>query len=156
MGALTIYLQQEFNKLCPDDWTFHHEAPLLPDELKRLTGYSPRVDVLLEKKDASKRLWIEFEISRADPAANHVKFAASHLFQPQAPADVFIAMVSTHVTCGRRNLAANTILLMRHIGMNAFQTVLFPYISGQEIKRLNHLDINTNPLIFFGKNSTFN
>lgn len=49
-------------------------------------------------------------------------------------------MVSSHVTRGRRNLAGNTIFLMRHIGMNAFQTVLFPQRTGQNIKRLNHMD----------------
>jgi hypothetical protein len=48
-------------------------------------------------------------------------------------------MISPHVARGRRNLSANTILLMRRIGMNAFQTVLFPHLSGQDIKRLNHL-----------------
>jgi hypothetical protein len=30
-------------------------------------------------------LWIEFEVSRADPVANHAKFATAHLFQPQRP-----------------------------------------------------------------------
>jgi hypothetical protein len=30
----------------------------------------------------SRRLWIEFEISRADPVANHAKFATAQLFQP--------------------------------------------------------------------------
>jgi hypothetical protein len=139
MGALATYLQQEFMRLCPDNWTSKYEMPLMPRELAYLLGYAPRVDVLLERKDGSKRLWIEFEISRADPVANHAKFATSHLFQPQPYTDSFVAMVSPHVARGRRNLAANTISLMRCIGMNAFQTVLFPHLSGQEIKRLNHL-----------------
>jgi len=50
-------------------------------------------------------------------------------------------MISSHVDRGRRNLAANTILLMRHIGMNAFQTVLLPQFMPDRIKRLNHLSI---------------
>lgn len=79
-------------------------------------------------------------MSRADPVANHAKFATSHLFQPQANGDVFVAMVSAHVSRGRRNLAAHTILLMRHLGMNAFQTVLLPHLDGESIKRLNHLE----------------
>ncbi len=140
MGSLTTYLQQEFIQLSPEGWNCSHERHLLPRKLERLLGYEPRVDILLEKEDGSKRLWIEFEISRADPAANHVKFATSHLFEPMPQADIFIAMISPHVTRGRRNLAANTISLLRHIGMNAFQTVLFPHIQGLEIKRLNHLD----------------
>jgi hypothetical protein len=44
------------------------------------------------------------------------------------------------VARGRRNLAANTIALMRHSGMNAFQTTLLPNIAPVEIRRLNHLD----------------
>jgi hypothetical protein len=111
----------------------------LPRETGQFLGYAPRVDVLLEREDGTKRLWIKFEVSRADPVANHVKFATSHLFQPQPSTDSFVAMISPHVARGRRNLAANTILLMRRIGMNAFQTVLFPHFSGQDIKRLNHL-----------------
>jgi hypothetical protein len=37
---------------------------------------------------------------------------------------------------------------MRHIGMNAFQTVLFPQFAGEEIKRLNHLPLH----VLFDKN----
>ena len=95
--------------------------------------------MLLTRDDGQKRLWIEFEVSRADPVANHAKFATSHLFQPQPSTDTFIAMVSSHVTRGRRNLAANTIMLMRRVGMRAFQTMLLPTVSPDEIKRLNHL-----------------
>ena len=72
--------------------------------LEALLGYRPRVDVLLEREDGSRRLWIEFEVSRADPVANHAKFATAHLFQPQAEADSFLAMVSPHVARGRRSL----------------------------------------------------
>ncbi len=104
-------------------------------------GYSARADVLLTRNDGSRRIWIEFEVSRADPVANHAKFATSHLFEPQPKTDTFVAMVSSHVTRGRRNLAANTILLMRRVGMSAFQTVLLPAFAPAEIKRLNHLSI---------------
>lgn len=93
----------------------------------------------MERDDGSKRLWIEFEISRADPVANHAKFATAHLFQPQAANDIFVSMVSSHVDLGRRNLAANTILLMRCVGMNAFQTVLLPQFSPRQISKLNQL-----------------
>lgn len=51
-------------------------------------------------------------------------------------------MVSSHVTRGRRNLAANTIQLMRRVGMRAFQTMLLPTMSPDEIKRLNHLPMS--------------
>lgn len=141
MGALTFYLQQEFSKFCPPGWICRAESRLLSRNLEDLLGYAPRADVQLENKEGSRRLWIEFEVSRADPVANHAKFATSHLFQPQPSTDVFLAMVSPHVDRRRRNLAANTVSLMRYIGMSAFQTVLFPQFSGEEIKRLNHLPL---------------
>ena len=140
MGALTLYLQREFLRLCPEGWTGCVEKKLLSDEMESFLGYGPRVDLVLEKSDGTERLWIEFEVSRADPVANHAKFATSHLFLPQPETDVFVSMVSPHVAHGRRNLAANTVFLMRNIGMNAFQTVLLPRVEGREIKRMNHLD----------------
>ena len=139
MGTLTKYLQGEFTPLCPSGWVSRYEIPLLPRETGQLLGYAPRVDVLLEREDGTKCLWIEFEVSRADPVANHVKFATSHLFHRQPSTDSFVAMISPHVARGRGNLAANTILLMWRIGMNAFRLCLFPDLSGQYIKRLNHL-----------------
>lgn len=141
MGNLATFLQQAFIEQCPPGWTCRHEARLLPTELEAFLGYAPRADVILEREDGTRRLWIEFEVSRADPVANHAKFATAHFFQPQSESDSFLAMVSAHVDRGRRNLAANTILLMRHIGMSAFQTVLLPHSAGPEIKRLNHLTL---------------
>ena len=116
------------------------ETQLLSKELRQLLGYGPQVDVLLTHENG-RRLWIEFEISRADPVANHAKFATAHLFQPQPNTDTFISMVTPHVTSGRRNLAANTILVMRHLGMRAYQTPLFPTLTASEIKQLNYLDL---------------
>lgn len=115
---------------------------MLSPASRKLLGYAPRADVLIEQEDGTRRLWIEFEVSRADPVANHAKFATSHLFEPQPATDTFIAMVSSHVARGRRNLASNTILLMRHIGMNAHQTLLLPHLPPDEIKRLNHLPLD--------------
>jgi hypothetical protein len=140
MGSLTTYLQREFARKCPPGWTCRPEVRLLSPELEGFLGYSARVDVMLERELPAKRLWIEFEVSRADPVANHAKFATAHLFQPQSPTDYFLAMVSPHVTRGRRNLACTTIALMRQIGMRAFQTVLFPGTDPAELKRLNHLN----------------
>src|SRR5919199_6882202 len=97
MGNLTLFLQREFARWCPPDWTCHHERALLPRDLERVLGYAPRADVLLERLDGSRRLWIEFEVSRADPVANHAKFATAHLFCPQPPTDSFVAMISPHV-----------------------------------------------------------
>lgn len=143
MGALTGYLQQEFARQCPTGWKVRPEARLLTESLEGLLGYAARADVLLEKLDGSRRLWIEFEVSRADPVANHAKFATSHLFSPQAAIDRFLAMVSPHVTRGRRNLAFNAIALMRLVGMRAYQTVLLPYLAPGDVQRLNQLDLTS-------------
>ena len=141
MGSLTGFLQQRFAEQCPPEWSSRCEVHVLSPRFQKLLGYAPRADVLLERRDGSRRLWVEFEVSRADPVANHAKFATAHLFEPQPETDAFVAMVSSHVARGRRNLAANTILLMRHIGMNAFQTVLLPSHAPNDIKRLNHLKL---------------
>jgi hypothetical protein len=141
MPSLAQHLQQTFSNICPQGWTCQEEVAILSDDLNRLLGYTSRVDILLSNLDDTQRLWIEFEISRADPVANHAKFATGHLFKPWSPSDTFISMVSPHIVRGRRNLAANTTTLMRHMGIQAFQTPLFPYCDGSEIKRLNHLPI---------------
>jgi hypothetical protein len=126
--------------LCPAGWKSTAEVRLLSKDISEVLGYEPRSDLLLERLDRSQRIWIEFEVSRADPVSNHAKFATAHLFSPQEPTDTFLAMVSPHVSRGRRNLAANTVALMRHVGMNAFQTVLFPGYTPDEVKHFNHLD----------------
>jgi hypothetical protein len=137
MGQLARYLQDQFVARRPKGWSCEVEARILDERFERLLGYAPQADVLLASNDGLHRLWIEFEVSRADPVANHAKFATAHLFQPQRPTDTFVSMMSSHVARGRRNLAANTVLLMRRIGMKAFQTVLLPEIGPEEIKCLN-------------------
>jgi hypothetical protein len=143
MSTLAKSLQHQFSEHCPAGWRCHREGPVLSPELERHMGYAPRADVLLERTAGNRRLWIEFEVSRADPVANHAEFATSHLFQPQLDGDVFVAMVSAHVSRGRRILVAHTILLMRHLGMSAFETVLLPHLTGEAIKHLNHLEIGS-------------
>jgi hypothetical protein len=144
MGTLTPFLQEQFEAICSPEsgWTCQRECALFDAELEDLLGYSSRADVMLHSADASTRLWIEFEVSRADPVANHTKFATSHLFCPVAPRSAFVSMVSPHVTRGRRNLAAATIHLLRHVGIDAYQTTLFPHRSPDDIKRLNHLSMD--------------
>lgn len=145
MGTLTPFLQQEFKRLCPTGWQCFQEVDLLPPALAAALGYTTRADILLEQREPSRRIWVEFEVSRADPVANHAKFAASHLFDPQLPTDSFVSMVSPHVTRGRRNLAANTIWLMRLVGMQAYQTCLLPHLTPVRIQQLNQTPITELP-----------
>lgn len=139
MGSLTPFLQREIPTRLPPGWSCGAEVPLLPAEIVGLLGYDPRADVVLTHAATGTRVWVEFEVSRADPVANHAKFATAHLFAPQGPADHFVAMLSPHIDRGRRNLAAATVRLMRRVGMSAFQTTLLPLIAPAEVKRLNQL-----------------
>jgi hypothetical protein len=93
---------------------------------------------MLERTDGTRRLWIEFEISRADPAANHAKFATAHVLRLWGESDAFVSMISAHVVRGRRNLGAGMIHVMRQVGIDAFQTLLLPELDREWIKALNH------------------
>lgn len=137
MGNLARLLQHRFRDACPPGWTCTAEHRVLSTAHERELGFAPRADILLERQDGSKRLWIEFEVSRADPVANHAKFAAAHLFEPQTRGDAFVSMMTAHVTRGRGNLAATAVYLMRAVGMSAFQTVLLPGLEGPSIHALN-------------------
>lgn len=141
MGRLASYLQEEFERHCPVGWRVQREQAFMRAELSRLVGFSPRADLLLQSDDGSRRIWVELEVSRADPAANQVKFAAAHLFEPFAHSDYFVSMVSAHVAPGRRNLGAQAVLILRRLGLRAQQTALLPGIAGSEIKRINHLPL---------------
>src|SRR4051795_11199508 len=94
-GLLAHYLQEQFQAHCPPGWQCTPERALLEARDSVLLGYSPRADIVLERTDGARRLWIEFEISRADPAANHAKFATAHVLRPWRPTDVFISMISS-------------------------------------------------------------
>lgn len=137
--SLTSFLQYSFAAQAPSGWKCSHEVAVLSKELERVLGFAPRADVLLENCETNRRVWIEFEISRADPVANHMKFAVGHLFLPQPSGDTFVSMVSDHVTAGRMNLGASAVILMRRLGMQAFQIPLFPNMTGESVKELNHL-----------------
>jgi hypothetical protein len=140
-GSLTQCLQRHFPAYLPEGWQCHPEKRLLGGQVEKLLGYSPVADVLLECLQESQRVWVEFEVSRADPVANHATFASSRLFCPDLKSDAFVSMISSHVTRGRRNLASGAIFILRNVGMKAFQTVLFPSCLPDEIKRLNHLSL---------------
>ncbi|HSH05702.1 MAG TPA: hypothetical protein VLL52_24510 [Anaerolineae bacterium] len=142
MPNLARYLQQEIPPVAlKKGWHSQSEATMLTKEEENLLGYSPRADLLLTHQDTNQRIWLEFEISRADPVANHAKFAMAHLLAPRLKQDIFLSMISPHVTKGRRNLAANMIWVMRSLGIMAYQTLLLPHIHPKEISKLNHLTI---------------
>ena len=140
MGSLTGYLQEQFRAHCPTGWSCSAEQSLLSEEMSDLLGYQSRADVRLSRNDGSRHLWIEFEISRADPVANHAKYGTACIFAPRGPEHAFVSMVSSHITRGRANLAAASIYLLRRTGVQAFQTSLFPHVGPKEIKAFNGQD----------------
>jgi len=119
---LARHIQDRFVAACPPGWTCEAEAAVIQPATETLLGYAPRADLLLTQPEQGRRVWVELEISRADPVANHAKFATSHLAEPFPAGDTFVSMVSRHVVRGRRNLASHTIALMRMAGMRAFQS----------------------------------
>jgi hypothetical protein len=74
--------------LARGDWEARYEHPLLDGDAARRLGMQPRADLLLTGADAT-RVFIEVEISRADPVANQAKFlvvaAMERLYQVLAP-----------------------------------------------------------------------
>lgn len=71
MGKLARALQQRFRASCAAGWRCTFEQPIMTAALERTLGFAPRADVLLTRDDGSGQWWIEFEVSRADPVANH-------------------------------------------------------------------------------------
>ena len=139
MGSLTPYLQHAFAEAAPAGWACRAEVPLVDKAATRRLGFEPRADLLMERADGSARIWVEFEISRADPVANHAKFATARFLEGGPGAEVFVSMVSRHVVRGRAALAAGTALAMRAMGIPAFQVDLLPDWDAASVKRLNAL-----------------
>lgn len=142
-GSLAHHLQNALAAAPPRGWrTIGTEQRVLPPDLANAIGTNPAADLAIERVDTGQRLWLELEISRADPVANHAKFAVAHLAQGarrSEPPDIFVSLMSPHVTAGRRRLAAHAVTMMRRLDMLAFQTVLFPQLDGARIKALNHM-----------------
>lgn len=141
MGSLTRYLQQAFAAKCPKGWLCEAEVPLVDKAAVRRLGFEPRADLRLTDKASSRRIWVEFEISRADPVANHAKFATAALLEGIAPDDCFVSMTSRHIVAGRAALAAGTTIWMRSLGIPAFQVDLLPQFDEPQIKALNSRDL---------------
>jgi hypothetical protein len=130
-------LQRRWVESPPAGWTAKLEVPLLDRGESRILGYQPKADLMLQHCDSSRRVWIELEISRADPSANQVKFGSAHLLCPLPPGDAFVSLVTRGVVPGRSNLAAHAIWLLRACGLRAFQMPLLPEFDAAAIKQFN-------------------
>ena len=139
MGSLADYLADAFREHKPRGWECSTETDLLRPDMQHMLGFCPRTDVVLTRRDGSQRIFIELEVSRADPVANHTKHAVAHGFQPQETTETFVSMMSPAINAGRRRLGAASILTLRRLGMSAFQTLLLPDYEAAGIKTLNQL-----------------
>lgn len=81
MPTLTPWLQSRFAAHCPRGWRCRAEVPLVDEAASSRLGFRPRADALLERAADGRRVWMEFEVSRADPVANHAKFATARYFE---------------------------------------------------------------------------
>jgi len=115
-GHLARHLQETLAESAPRGWkVVGSERKLLPVAIAERVGYAPAADLVIEHAASARRLWVELEISRADPVANHAKFAiASRL---QRFDDTFVAMVSRHVTGGRRASCSLAIKMIKDYGV---------------------------------------
>jgi hypothetical protein len=136
-SVLARHLQQAFAKDCPRGWACSAETPLFGVDAAKRLGFWPRADVLLQRTDGARRIWVEFEVSRADPVANQAKFASAAFFEGYRSGDAFVSMASRHIAPGRKALMASTAMFMRAVGIPAFQIDLLPDIDGRGIKALN-------------------
>jgi hypothetical protein len=139
-GRLARHLAETMLASPPRGWrAVGREVPLLPAAEASTLGYRPAADLVVEHAGDGRKLWIELEISRADPVANHAKFAVINQLHPLD--GTYVAMMSPHIVPGRRTLAAHAVAMMRRLGMDAFQTSLFPQLTGARVKELNHMPL---------------
>ena len=82
MPQLARYLQEAFERNCPKGWVCRTEVNVVSDDLAEMLGYAPKADAMLQEVATGRRVWVELEVSRADPVANHAKFATAHLVSP--------------------------------------------------------------------------
>lgn len=134
---LASELQRRWVDQPPSGWLASREVAVLSPERGRMLGYLPKADLMLRNSGTSQRVWIELEISRADPSANQVKFGSAHLLDPLPPGDSFVSLVSRDVAIGRSNLTAHATWLLRAAGLRAFQMPLLPDLDASTIKKLN-------------------
>lgn len=145
--CLAETLQKRWEKDPPPGWIAKREVAVITAAGARILGYQPKADLLLCSKDSNQRIWIELEVSRADPAANHIKFGSAHMLDPLPSSDAFVSLVSQHVSLGRTNLAAHATWLLRANGLRAFQIPLLPQLDASTIQQFNQgrLSLDTLP-----------
>jgi hypothetical protein len=138
MGSLALHLAEQFERFPPASWTIKREQRLFDARMAQRLDFDPRVDILLEGA-SGRRVAVEFEVSRADPVANQVKFFLALEQGALRPDDFIVSMLSSHIEPGRRAIAAAFTRHMRTQGVSAFQVSLMPFTKPADVKALNQL-----------------
>jgi hypothetical protein len=141
MGNLTEHLQHRLAEHCPAGWTCRPDVRLVDRQVARRLGFEPRADLLLERDDGARRIWLEFGVSRADPAAGITRYATWQFFGGRTAGDAFVSMPSRDVNAGRAALAAGAAMMMRAIGVPVFQITLLRNHDADAIRRLDSLTL---------------
>ena len=76
-GNLVNHIAGQFEQFAARDWLVKRECPVLDKDWAHRVGYTPRADLLLERRVGKQRVWVEFEISRAEVAGLPVAQTAS-------------------------------------------------------------------------------
>ena len=119
--------------------SLHFEASVFPDSLCEEVGYSPAADLLVEYRweQESVQIWIELEVSRADPVANPAKFLVAFSERSPRPGEVFVFAISRAVQKGRAALCRRFVEMMRMRGFPVFAEEYLPSATEYLIGRLN-------------------
>lgn len=115
------------------------EASVFPQALCEEIGYSPAADLLVEypwdKGDV--RIWMELEVSRADPVANPAKFLVAFSERSPLPGEVFVFAISQAIQKGRAALCRRFVEMMHARGFPVRTEEYLPSATEHLIARLN-------------------
>lgn len=116
-----------------------YEADVFPASLCEEIGYSPAADLLVEYPwdGIDVRIWIELEVSRADPVANPAKFLVAFSERSPRSGEVFVFAISHAIQKGRAALCRRFVEMMRKRGFPVFTEEYLPSATEHLIRRLN-------------------
>jgi hypothetical protein len=116
-----------------------YEANVFSETLREEIGYSPAADVLVEYAWDGEELyvWVELEVSRADPVANPAKFIVALSERSARRGEIFVFALSKSIQRGRAALCRRFVKLMQARGFPVYTEDLLPSATEHLISRLN-------------------
>ena len=115
------------------------EASVFPPSLCEEIGYSPAADLLVEYPwdCGDVHIWLELEVSRADPVANPAKFLVAFSERSPLPGEVFVFAISQAIQKGRAALCRRFVEMMHARGFPVRTEEYLPSATEHLITRLN-------------------